>query len=696
MTRLLDAIRRHAATKADAIAIDGGACGTLNWAHLLGEVEAARDNLAAQSVRSDQPVALALDHGIAGCIADLALLETGIPALPLPPFFTSDQTAHAISASGTAATIGAPSSWTVDDGLTLALTSHECAPVALPAGTSKISFTSGSTGTPKGICLSGDHTLQVAQAVVDTLGHAHAGRHLALLPPGILLENVAGFYAVMLAGGTYVALPLAETGFANPFKPDFAKLLHIIATQAITSLILVPEYLLGLVTAMEMSGVRLPLLTLVAVGGARVSPALIARAVAVGLPVRQGYGMTECASVIALETGDEAERGSVGKSLGVNGITIAGDGEVMLAGPLCLGAIGSEAPSTPYATGDIGRIDDQGLLWIEGRKSNLIITSYGRNISPEWVEGALLAQPQIAQAMVHGDGEATLSALIVPASPGADIAAAVRAANATLPDYAKIDGVRMVAPFTPMNGMLTGNGRIRRAAISAAYLTGEQTLPFFDRLVAETADAQKILLDVPQLQAGLAGRIDRTTYIAYLTQAYHHVRHTVPLLQAARKKLADKPLYARALDEYIEEETGHEHWILNDIRAAGGDADAAECSDPHPATAAMVAHAYDVIESGNAAGFFGMVYVLEGTSIAMASSGAAAVQTSLGLPKEAFSYLTSHGSLDLEHMKFFAGLMNSIEDAEDQDAILAMARDMFRLFAGMFAAIPMEALDEAA
>lgn len=696
MTRLLDAIRRHASVNGDALALDGAAHGSLTWTELKSEVERAADQLTARFGKFGQPVAVAVDHGIAGCIADLALLETGIPALPLPPFFTADQATHAMAASGAIASVDAASRWSQAEGLTLVMTDLEHPAAVLPAGTSKISFTSGSTGTPKGICLSGDQTLQVAQAVVDTLGHVHAGRHLALLPPGILLENVAGFYAVLLAGGTYVALPLAETGFANPFQPDFALLLKVIAEQAITSLILVPEYLLGLVTAMEMTDIRLPKLTLVAVGGARVSPALIERAVAVGLPVRQGYGMTECASVIALESGDETDRGSVGRSLGVNAITIAEDGEVMLTGPVCLGAIGGQPLPTPYPTGDLGRLDGEGRLWILGRKSNLIITSFGRNVSPEWVEGTLLAQPEIAQAMVYGDGEATLRALIVPACPGADVASAARAANATLPAYAQVTETRLVAPFTPMNGLLTGNGRLKRAAITSAYLTGENTLPFFDRLVAETADAQKSLLTVPQLQAGLSGRIDRATYIAYLTQAYHHVRHTVPLLQAAHAKLANKPVYAEALAEYIEEETGHERWILNDIAAAGGDALAAEHSDPYPATAAMVAHAYDVIENGNAAGFFGMVYVLEGTSVAMASNGASAVQTSLGLPKAAFSYLTSHGSLDLEHMKFFAGLMNSIEDKADQDAIVQMAKDMFGLFGGMFAAIPMEALDEAA
>ena len=110
----------------------------------------------------------------------------------------------------------------------------------------------------------------------------------------------------------------------------------------------------------------------------------------------------------------------------------------------------------------------------------------------------------------------------------------------------------------------------------------------------------------------------------------------------------------------------------------------------------MVAHAYDVVENGNAAGFFGMVYVLEGTSIALASNGASAVQSSLGLPPEAFSYLQSHGALDIEHMKFFARLMNSVDDPADQEAILAMAKAMFGLFGGMFASIPMEQFDEAA
>ncbi|MEG8016995.1 TenA family transcriptional regulator [Sphingomonas sp. LR55] len=161
-------------------------------------------------------------------------------------------------------------------------------------------------------------------------------------------------------------------------------------------------------------------------------------------------------------------------------------------------------------------------------------------------------------------------------------------------------------------------------------------------------------------------------------------------MQEARARLSHRPVLVAALDEYIEEETGHEFWILEDIEAAGGDSMAASKA-PSPATRAMVEHAYETIRTGNPAAFFGMVYVLEGTSIAMASHGAGAVQASLGLPDDAFHYLTSHGALDQDHMVFFEKLMNRIDDPEDQRAIIDMANAMFRLFGALFAGIELEA-----
>lgn len=215
-------------------------------------------------------------------------------------------------------------------------------------------------------------------------------------------------------------------------------------------------------------------------------------------------------------------------------------------------------------------------------------------------------------------------------------------------------------------------------------------MPFYESLVNATASERRALIGVPQLQAGLAGEITREAYVDYLTQAYHHVRHTVPLLKLARDRLTHQPALARALEAYIDEESGHEQWVLADIAAAGGDRREAAQSRPKPATSAMVQRAYEAVTHGNPASLFGMVFVLEGTSVAMASQGASAIRARLGLPAAAFTYLDSHGALDLEHLKFFAGLMDGITDADDQQAIVALAREMFGLFAGIFRSINVE------
>ncbi|MEY4720847.1 MAG: hypothetical protein RIQ46_572, partial [Pseudomonadota bacterium] len=373
MSGLLDALRAHAAANPEGIALDPCGAAPVSRARLVDMVEQRARELAGQ-FDAARPVALECDHSAEAAVLELALLEAGLPVLSLPSFFTPEQRLHAIASCGAQAVFANSPPKTAAPCRT--------APVPLPGGTARITFTSGSTGTPKGVCLSADHMLTVAESVVDALGTGHAGRHLALLPPGILLETVAGFLPTMLAGGAYLCPPQALVGLGDPFRPDFAAMLARIAEWQVTSLILVPEYLGGLVAAMEATGVRLPLLSLVAVGGARVPPSVIARARVVGLPVRQGYGLTECASVVSLEDGSGHAPGSAGKPLRHVQARIAPDGEIWLDGPMCLGTIGAERAPGPLATGDIGRIDEQGRLWIEGRKSNLVITSFGRNISP--------------------------------------------------------------------------------------------------------------------------------------------------------------------------------------------------------------------------------------------------------------------------------------------------------------------------
>ena len=214
---------------------------------------------------------------------------------------------------------------------------------------------------------------------------------------------------------------------------------------------------------------------------------------------------------------------------------------------------------------------------------------------------------------------------------------------------------------------------------------------FYHRLCQQTEADRQDLVSIPVIQGALRGQIDRHQYLAFLTQAYHHVRHTVPLLMALGSRLSDRHGWLqKAVAEYIEEEVGHEHWILNDIRAVGGDPDAVRMARPAFATEVMVSHAYHLIDRRNPLGFFGMVHVLEGTSIALASLAAEKIADVLSLPPQAFSYLNSHGSLDQEHVKFFEGLMNQVDDLQDQEEIIHAARVFYRLYGDVFRSLPQQ------
>lgn len=214
---------------------------------------------------------------------------------------------------------------------------------------------------------------------------------------------------------------------------------------------------------------------------------------------------------------------------------------------------------------------------------------------------------------------------------------------------------------------------------------------FYDRLVKETEAARQELYSVPQLVDGLQGNISKETYIAYLTEAFHHVSHTVPFLMMMGSRLPQsKKWMHKAIIEYLEEEVGHEEWILNDIEAAGSDKEKARNATPNLETQVMIAYNYDYMIRKNPVGFFGMVFMLESTSTQIANKGADAVKDKLGLPKKAFSYLYSHGELDISHMKFFEETVNKISDPEDQGAIIEVAQNAFRLFANLMRAIPHE------
>lgn len=427
-------------------------------------------------------VASQLDNGNAALLLELALRRLGRVQLPLPPYFSPAQRAHALqrSAAGLLVqplTAPAPGpdwqrlpSWPA---LQLQPWWRASLSTPWPASTATITFTSGSTGEPKGVCLPESALSTVANALAEAMQPLQLQRHLCVLPLATLLENVAAHAA--LRCGAELELPsLSELGYSGASGLDPLRLLDCLQRRQPDSVILVPQLLAELCTALEATASRLPSLRCLAVGGAAMAPALLERAAALDLPVYQGYGLSECASVVSLNRPGSERRGSVGRPLPHVRLRIADDGELLLGGSLMLGYLGDPA-ATPneWASGDLGHLDADGFLYIDGRRRDLFITSYGRNVHPGWVEAALLAQPAIAQAVVDGEARPWNLAIIVPAAGTADratIAAAVAAANAELPDYARVgDFILAGSPFTPANGLATGNGRPRRDAILARY-----------------------------------------------------------------------------------------------------------------------------------------------------------------------------------------------------------------------------------
>jgi pyrroloquinoline quinone (PQQ) biosynthesis protein C len=210
-------------------------------------------------------------------------------------------------------------------------------------------------------------------------------------------------------------------------------------------------------------------------------------------------------------------------------------------------------------------------------------------------------------------------------------------------------------------------------------------MSFYQQLQQQTEAERAWLLRAHVITDCLAGKVTHARYLAFLTQAYHHVKHTVPLLMAAGSRLADDKEWLRdATCRYIGEEIGHQEWVLNDIAVCGGDAAAVRAGQPAMATDLMVAYAYDCAQRRNPVSFFGMVQVLEGTSIALAQQAAGIIRRELNLPVAAFSYLLSHGELDQERIQFFAGLMDRLHAAGDRHAVVHAARVFYRLYGDLF------------
>lgn len=471
MRTLFEAVCRHAEEAPDRIAFTDAA-GTLTRGALVAE--AAR--LAAALPPHARTIGLLMPNSREWAVAQLALVAAGRLCVPIPGFFSAQQVAHLVRDAGIDLILAGPDAAPTAHGLpTLTVRLTGMSGMSGPAptfhpGYGTLIYTSGSTGRPKGVRHESGQVGWSAAALAKAIGASAEDAYLSVLPLSLLLEAICAVFVPLLVGGrVHFSTHLSEavgrgapSGIADAFdrhRPTVA--------------VLVPDLLRLWVGELMATGRRAPdSLRFVAVGGAAVPGPVAEAAWGLGIPVHEGYGLSECCSVVALNRPGQRMAGTVGQPL--DGLVVSvRDGEICVDGPCVTdGYLGGPAARRPWATGDLGALDSDGRLTVFGRKDALIVTPLGRNVSPEWVEAALQSDPHIAFCAV-GAGAHGLSALVVPA-PAATawfeaagpegVAARIAATCAALPAYARPSSTRVVLlPEAKALGLLTENGRIRRA-----------------------------------------------------------------------------------------------------------------------------------------------------------------------------------------------------------------------------------------
>lgn len=491
MKLILDKIAQRAAEAPlkTALICDGKPARTLNNRELLLAVANAEANLISAKVRC---LGLYMDNCADWVVYDLAAAKLGICVVPIPLFFSPTQISHLIEVADIDFVL------LKDTKLEQVLSNEKkttnkieinnspCVLIGISNGSkpekynnnvAKITFTSGSTGEPKGVCLSYENIEAVCLSLEHALlenSVASQVRHLCVMPLATLLENIAGVYLPLLRGGVVITQPLNKLGFESNSEFDASRLVQQLQRLKVASTILFPQILENLVKQPinELAQIT-EHLQFVAVGGGVVSPQILQHANQLGLPVFQGYGLSECGSVVSLNLPQNNRVGSVGKVLRHVDISVNNDGELIIHGQSMLGYLGHAGENTQeIATGDLGYIDKDGYVFVTGRKKNILVSSFGRNISPEWIESILTAQPEIKQAVVIGDGKSQLSTILVlNESVGSDVSHIIARVNAHLPDYARL-GSYCLSPtdFNANNGLLTHNGRPKRNEILSRFV----------------------------------------------------------------------------------------------------------------------------------------------------------------------------------------------------------------------------------
>jgi long-subunit acyl-CoA synthetase (AMP-forming) len=410
-------MKRHASEAGDLIAVSDQH-GQLSRRDFFARVSA----LAADLKSQPQTVGIYAPNGLAWVIAQLACALAGKIAVPLPTFFSPAQLGHVVRDASIGIILAAEQTKALplQSGVLTNVIDVDRVGADLPNvidGFGQIIYTSGSTGQPKGVRHQSGQIAWSAAALASATGAAATDSYLSVLPLPLLLETICSIFIPALLGAyVHFDTTLAErvgrgdaTGIAKAFE-----------THRPTTSVLVPQLLKHWVAELRaVSKTAPPSLRFVAVGGSPVPNQIADAAWSLGIPVHEGYGLSECCSVVAVNRPDERRPGTVGRAL--NGLSVSIDnGEIVVDGPSIMDGYLRQGPAhRPWRTGDLGAIDGSGFITVQGRKDSLLVTSFGRNVSPEWIETMLLADTRIAFCAVTGHGEAHLTALLIPSPQGA-------------------------------------------------------------------------------------------------------------------------------------------------------------------------------------------------------------------------------------------------------------------------------------
>ena len=484
MSNITRALKDNAINAPGRTAVTGSR-GSLTWRELFDEVQTVTARL-----QGPRTLGLLMDNSPAWIVVDLAAMQAGVVNIPLPGFFSDQQIRHAIQDAqiDTVITDNPARLRSLLPGsreVSLDIAGKPCVQMFFPvdgtdekhSNTAKVTYTSGTTGTPRGVQLSLKAIGVVAASLAEAASAGRDDRALVLLPLSILLENIGSVYVPVIAGAEIIVPEPGDLGLTGSSQVDAAMFAAALQSIRPTAMILPPQ-LLKLLVALAKQHALPDSFRFIAVGGAPVGIALLDEARELRLPVYQGYGLSEACSVVALNTAEHNRMGSVGRLLAHNKVRFNEDGEIIIIGETFNGYLKGNGRNTDgeLATGDLGYMDEDGFLYVTGRCRDRLITSFGRNISPEWIESELLSQPLIAQAVVFGNDMPCLAAVLVlarhePRDISPDIIGGImQEVNNRLPDYARVrDYIIADAPFSIVSGELSVSGSPCRSVIGRHY-----------------------------------------------------------------------------------------------------------------------------------------------------------------------------------------------------------------------------------